>query len=442
MTVGRSVLLEAGDELDQPHAGPGDAEGDHRERRRLVGAVGAEHLQVGAEGRAVEQRRHGELADDDGEGEEGAGEDRDQHVRQDDAGHDGEPAGAEGLGRLGEGGDVDGAQAGVDGAVHVGQREDGVAGEEQEVGAGGGAGQRQDRGGVVEADVAEDDDDRRDDQRQQGDELDEGAPARQLQADPVGGGHDDEDAEQDGEERHDDGVGEGRLEARVGEDDAVGVEAVDAAAHAQRELQRADQRHEEVDHADGEGDPGPDAAHGAEPPLRTAGVTQARRASEFLGRFRPLPDRSVLASRRGSAGLGGPEGPRSAAAWRSAAVAASLGGSGLRPPIEDVSRLWAGPLVCSIGFHASMKSLAGAGVSTFRHARRRGEGDGAIAPARGRQRARGFGYPEITRAVDAALPPAGAAGRQGSGIERGGRVTSPTARRGRASRCRGRCRCR
>ena len=59
-------------------------EADHRERRRLVGAVGAEELQVGPEGRPVEERRDGELADDDGEGQEGAGQDRDQDVRQDD----------------------------------------------------------------------------------------------------------------------------------------------------------------------------------------------------------------------------------------------------------------------------------------------------------------------------------------------------------------------
>ena len=59
-------------DVDQAHAGPGDDEGDDRERRRLVGAVGADQLQVGAEGRPVEQARHGELADDDGEGQERA----------------------------------------------------------------------------------------------------------------------------------------------------------------------------------------------------------------------------------------------------------------------------------------------------------------------------------------------------------------------------------
>ena len=42
-------------QFDQPHARPGDRKGDHRQRRRLVGAVGAEQLQVGAEGRTVQQ---------------------------------------------------------------------------------------------------------------------------------------------------------------------------------------------------------------------------------------------------------------------------------------------------------------------------------------------------------------------------------------------------
>ena len=117
------------------HAGPGDGEGDDRERRRLVGAVGADDLQVGPEGRPVEQARHGELADDDGEGQEGAGQHRDQHVGQDDAGDDRRPAGAEALRRLGQRAHVDGAQAGVDRAVHVGQRQRHVAEDEQQVGA-------------------------------------------------------------------------------------------------------------------------------------------------------------------------------------------------------------------------------------------------------------------------------------------------------------------
>ena len=78
----------AAEELDQPHAGPGHDEGDDGERRRLVGAVGADQLQIGAEGRPVEQARHGELADDDGEGEEGAAQHGDADVREDHAEED------------------------------------------------------------------------------------------------------------------------------------------------------------------------------------------------------------------------------------------------------------------------------------------------------------------------------------------------------------------
>ncbi len=69
--------------------------------------------------------------------------------------------------------DVDGAQAGVDGAVHVGQRQRRIAEHQQEFGAASPmpVSGRQ-RRGVVEPDIAEHDDDGRDDQRQQRDELD------------------------------------------------------------------------------------------------------------------------------------------------------------------------------------------------------------------------------------------------------------------------------
>ena len=79
-----------------------------------------------------------------------------------------------------------------------------------------GPGQRQDRRGVVEPDVAEDDDDRRDHQRQQGDELDERPPARQLQPHPVGGRHHDQHAHDDGQQRQHDRIAEGRAERRIG----------------------------------------------------------------------------------------------------------------------------------------------------------------------------------------------------------------------------------
>src|SRR5579862_7854941 len=59
------------DDVEEGHAGPGDEEGDDRQRRRLIGAVGADQLQIGPECGAVEQTGEGEFADDDGEGQEG-----------------------------------------------------------------------------------------------------------------------------------------------------------------------------------------------------------------------------------------------------------------------------------------------------------------------------------------------------------------------------------
>src|SRR3954469_1333250 len=81
----RRARGEAGKQLDHRHAAPGDGEGDDGKRCRLIGAVGPDVLQIGPEGRPVERARHGELADDDGEGEEGARQHGDQHVGQDHA---------------------------------------------------------------------------------------------------------------------------------------------------------------------------------------------------------------------------------------------------------------------------------------------------------------------------------------------------------------------
>ena len=81
------------------HAPPGDGEGDDRERRRLVGAVGADELQVRTEGRPVQQARHGELADDDGEGQERAAQDGDPHIGEDDPEQHGRASWPPGSGR-------------------------------------------------------------------------------------------------------------------------------------------------------------------------------------------------------------------------------------------------------------------------------------------------------------------------------------------------------
>jgi len=64
--------------------------------------------------------------------------------------------------------------------------------------------QRQEGRGVVKPDIAKDDDNRRDHQRQQGDEFNHRAQARQLEAHPIGRGHHDQCADEDGEDRHHD----------------------------------------------------------------------------------------------------------------------------------------------------------------------------------------------------------------------------------------------
>ena len=86
----------AAQNLDESHARPRDRETDDRQRRRLVGAVRADQLQVRAERRAVQQARHRELADDDGEGQERAAQHRHPHVGQDHAAAGSSPSRARG----------------------------------------------------------------------------------------------------------------------------------------------------------------------------------------------------------------------------------------------------------------------------------------------------------------------------------------------------------
>ena len=78
---------------DDAHRQPGQAEADERDGGRLVGLVRAEQRQVRAERRAGQERRDRELADDDREGQEGAAQERDPQVREDDPDEDpGQPA--------------------------------------------------------------------------------------------------------------------------------------------------------------------------------------------------------------------------------------------------------------------------------------------------------------------------------------------------------------
>ena len=86
------------------------------------------------------------------------------------------------------------------------------------------------------------------------------AQLRQAQAHEIGGRHDQEHADHDGGERHHGRIAERGLEVRIAQHVAVGVEAILATAHAQRELEGRDERDEEVDGAENDGEPGTDAA--------------------------------------------------------------------------------------------------------------------------------------------------------------------------------------
>ncbi len=116
-------------------------------------------------------------------------------------------------------------------------------------------------GGVVKPDITEHDDDGRDDQRQERDEFDIGAQARQFQADPIGRGHHQQHTENDGEESHHHRIAEGFLKTRVGEHLAIGVEGIFTATHFQRKVGHADQRQGEIEEAEDQRAPGEELLH-------------------------------------------------------------------------------------------------------------------------------------------------------------------------------------
>jgi hypothetical protein len=84
-----------------------------------------------------------------------------------------------------------------------------------------------------------------------------------AQLHPVGGRHHDQHADEDCRDRLSGRIKERGLEIAAAEDDAIGLEAVDAAPHAQGEFERCDERREEIERADHRRDPGrePAAAH-------------------------------------------------------------------------------------------------------------------------------------------------------------------------------------
>ena len=73
----------------------------------------------------------------------------------------------------------------------------------------------------------------------------------------VGGRHDEEHADDDRGDGGERRVAEALEEARVGEHPGIGIEGVVAAALPERELEGRDQRHDEVDRAEGDREPGP-----------------------------------------------------------------------------------------------------------------------------------------------------------------------------------------
>ncbi|MNS81097.1 hypothetical protein D3C72_1147980 [compost metagenome] len=162
---------------------------------------------------------------------------------------------------FGQGGDVDRTKPRVHCPVHVGQGKRGIAEHQEHVGAEDRSGQRQPARGVVETDVTEHDDDGRDNQRQKSNEFDIGPQARQFQPHPIGGGHNKQNAEDDGEQRHHDGIAEGFLKTRIGKHLGIGVEGIFAAPHFQREVGHADQRQGEIEQAENQRAPGEETLH-------------------------------------------------------------------------------------------------------------------------------------------------------------------------------------
>src|SRR5690349_15376746 len=79
------ALARPAQERDHAHRRPGEPEADQRDRRRLVGLVLAEVRQIRPERLLADhEARDRVLADDDRERQEGAREERDPEVRQDD----------------------------------------------------------------------------------------------------------------------------------------------------------------------------------------------------------------------------------------------------------------------------------------------------------------------------------------------------------------------
>ena len=152
---------------------PGEQEADDRQGRGLVGQVPAHQGHVGAEGGPGQHDREGELADDDGEGEEAALRSAARMFGRTTRKRVGPQPAPRLCAASVSVAEVDGAQPRVDGAEDVREGEHDVAGHEER-----GAGDQGEGRPAVDADQAEDQHDRRDDEGQQREGLDEGRGAR------------------------------------------------------------------------------------------------------------------------------------------------------------------------------------------------------------------------------------------------------------------------
>src|SRR5688572_22613169 len=258
-----SAARTAPEQRDEAHGDPRQPEADQGDRGLLVRGDISQLREVDREDLAGKESRDRELADHDGEGQEGSAQQRDPQVRQDDLDQDPQPAGAEALGGLGQALDVHRPQARVDRPVHVRERQHDVTEDEERRAPDVGVGERQ-RRAAERADEAEHEDDRWDDERQEGDELDVRSSAGQAEPDPERGRDQQPDADDDRDEPDDEGIAQAREELRVREDRRV---RRPGRHRSKREGERPDERQEEVGDADDEDGPPRESQRGLALPL-------------------------------------------------------------------------------------------------------------------------------------------------------------------------------
>src|SRR5687767_14670215 len=136
-------LLASPNKLNNTHCRPGDGKGHDRHRRGLINLAPGQVRHVGAQGMLSHKERNGQLADDDGKGQQCPREQSYPQVGEDDLEADGGPARTQALGSLGERPDIHRSQSVVDCAEHVGKRKRSVYANEDDPRAVVGGGQQQ-----------------------------------------------------------------------------------------------------------------------------------------------------------------------------------------------------------------------------------------------------------------------------------------------------------